>query len=265
MKPTEPARRPSPSVHVNDPTCQLRPPAGPNEQPAFACAHIRTRQHELSLSGGGAARALTARARCAALIGVDSWSLKANCAIETALSLGARPCSGVPAADSNVQPAFACALTQTRQHALSLRRGRSTRAYGARARRRALVGDGLCSMRAHCASETALSLGARPCSDALAMAPNEQPAFACAHTRTRQHELSLGRRRSTRTYGAHALRRAGWSRLMAFESQLCHRDGRLPRCEAVLRRASHGLQRAAGVRVCAHANAPARALSRKEA
>ena len=48
-------------------------------------------------------------------------------------------------------------------------------------------------MKAYYASETALFLGARPCSDVLAAAFNEQPAFACAHTRLRHRTLSLGR------------------------------------------------------------------------
>ena len=83
---------------------------------------------------------LTARARCAALIKFDPWSLEANCAIETVLSLGARPCSDVPAADSNVHQTFACAFTRTRQHELSLSGGGVPRALTARVRCAALIG-----------------------------------------------------------------------------------------------------------------------------
>ena len=69
---------------------------------------------------------------------------------------------------------------------------------------------------ARCASETALSLVAQPCSDVItATASNELPTFACAHTRTRQSVLSLGRRRSTRACGVRAPSRAGWSRFTA--------------------------------------------------
>ena len=94
---------------------------------------------------------------------------------------------------------------------------------------------------------------------------NVQPAFACAHTRTRQHAHSLGRRRSTRTCSARALRRAGCNWLVPYESPLRHRDSPIPRCTVVLRRACRGLQQAAGARVCAHANASRCALSREEA
>ena len=120
-------------------------------------------------------------------------------------------------------------------------------------------------MKAYCASGTAMSFCTRPCSDLPATASNEQPAFACAHARTRHRELSLGRWRSTLTCGARAPRRAGWSRPVSFGSPMRERDGPLLRCTAALRRASHGLQRAAGVRVCAHENAPPRALPREVA
>ena len=81
--------------------------------------------------------ALAARARRAALGRVGSGHMEAHCASETALSLGARPCSDVPAAPSNKQPAFACARTQTRLRLLSLGRRRSTCACGVRVPRRA--------------------------------------------------------------------------------------------------------------------------------
>ena len=52
--------------------------------------------------------------------------------------------------------------------------------------------------------------------------------------------------------------------LLPYGSPLRQRDGPLPRRTAVLRRAS-AASNAAGVRVCAHANAPPLALSREEA
>jgi len=84
-------------------------------------------------------------------------------------------------------------------------------------------------MEAHCASETALSLGARPCSYMLDTAFNEQAAFACTHTRARHSMLSLGRRRSTRACGVRVPRRTDWSWSVPHGSALRKRDGLLPR------------------------------------
>ena len=187
--------------------------------------------------------------------------MEAHCASETALFLGARPCSVLPPAVSNEQSACACAQEKNRHRALSIEGRRNSRLCGARLLRRADWSRLVFFLEAHCPIETALSLGARPCSDVPVAASNEEPAFECAHTRTRQHALSLGRRHSTCACGARALRRAGCSWLMVDRSPLRHRDGPIPRCTAVLRHASCGLQRAAGVPVCAHANAPPRALS----
>ena len=109
--------------------------------------------------------------------------------------------------------------------------------------------------------DTSLSLCARPRSDVPAAASNEQPAFACAHTQARHRAHSLGRRRSTRTCGARALRRAGWSRSMPYESPLRQRDGPLLWCMAALCLASNGLQCAVSLRVYARQNATALSLS----
>ena len=106
------------------------PVAASDDQPAFACAHTRMRHRALSLSRGGAARALAAYARRAAQVGVGPFPMKAHCVIEKALSLSARPCSDVPAAAFREQPSFAWAHTRMRHRALSLGRRRSTRAYG---------------------------------------------------------------------------------------------------------------------------------------
>ena len=79
--------------------------------------------------------------------------------------------------------------------------------------------------------------------------------------------LSLGRMRSTHACGVRAPRRVGWSRFMPYGSPLNQRNGHLPRCTAVFRHASCGLQRAAYLHMCARKKAPLRAcsLSREEA
>ena len=263
------------------------------------------------------------RARGAAMVGVGPVLMEANYVSDSALFLGARPCSDVPAVASNEQKVLARAHMRTRHCALSLSLmgGGASRALAMRSRGAALVGVGLVLMEVNYSSEATLSLGARPYSDVPAAASNEQPAFACAHTpphhlthslgrrRTtracsactllcagckwfvpygsplcQRHPLprrtavlrrascglqqaaflricstarfSLGRRRTTRDCEAFARLRAGWGRSMPYERRLRQRDGPLPRCTAVIRRASRGPQRVAGVRVCAHANVP---------
>ena len=47
-------------------------------------------------------------------------------------------------------------------------------------------------MEAHYASETAISLGARPCSVLSAAVSNEQPACTCAQEKKTAHSLSGG-------------------------------------------------------------------------
>ena len=71
-------------------------------------------------------------------------------------------------------------------------------------------------MEAQGASETALSLGARACSDMPAAASTEQLTYACSQHKKRHcaRALSLGRKRSTLACGVRAPRRAGWSRPM---------------------------------------------------
>ena len=101
-----------------------------------ACAHTRTRHRALSLGRRRSTRVCSARAAPRWLESVHAlW--KPTAPARRSFSLGARPCSNVPAAASNEQPAFACAHTQTRHRALSLGRRRSIRACGARAPRRA--------------------------------------------------------------------------------------------------------------------------------
>ena len=96
-KPTTPSRRPSPSVHGRVPTCEPQPPT------SSYLAHVRTRENATvcSLSGGDAARALAARARRAAPVGVGPCPMEVHYASRTTLFLGARPRSDVPATASN--------------------------------------------------------------------------------------------------------------------------------------------------------------------
>ena len=190
--------------------------------------------------------------------------MKAQCPSETALSLGARPRSDVPAAAPNMQLSCACAQGKAPPRALSLSGGGAARALSACARRALLVGVGPCPMEAHRASETALSLGARPRSDVPAAAYNlQQAAFLrmCAGKSATARALSLGKRRSTRACGVRAPRCAGWRRPVPFGSPLHQRDGPLPRCMAALRPASRGHHLAAFLRMCARKSATARALS----
>ena len=230
-KPTAPARWPSPSLHGRAPTCQPGPPT------SIRRSRVRTRERATtrSLSGGGTARALAVCARRAVLVVVGPRPMKARCASETALSLVAQPCSDVPTAATNEQPTFArvCAHANAPPRVLS-----REEAQHARLRHPHATPHWLASVyfptEAHCASETALSLAARPCSDVPAGASNEHPAFACAHTRTRHHALSLGRRHSTRACGVRAPRRAGCSRFTPDRSPLRQRDGPLPPCTAAL-------------------------------
>ena len=101
-KPTVPVRRPSPSEHSRAPMCQPRPPTSRRRSSVRTCKRATVR----SLSGEGAPRALAACARRAALVGVGSCPMDIHCASATAHSLDARPCSDVPAAASNEQPAL---------------------------------------------------------------------------------------------------------------------------------------------------------------
>ena len=130
-------------------------------------------------------------ARGAELIGLGPGSIEANYSSETALSLGARPCSDVPAAASNKQQAFARAHMRTRHCALSLSGGGAARALAVWARGAAPIEVGPVLIEANDSSEMTLSLGARPCCDVPAAASNEQQAFAREDTRPRHCALSL--------------------------------------------------------------------------
>ena len=232
----------------------------------------RDRDAARAPSGGGASRAPATCARPAVLIGVGLDPMEAHCACGTALSVAARPCSDVRAAASKravylricvrKKSATACALSLS---------GRSAaRALATCVRPAALVGVGPYPMEAHCASGTALSLGALLCSDVRAAASKRTAYLRMCARKKRLHarSLSLGRKRSTRACDVRAPRRAGWSRSVPYGSPLCQRDGSLHRCTAVLRRASRGLQTSsllAHVRKNKEAPPRALSLSREEA
>ena len=115
-KPTAPARPPSPSVNGRGLTCQPRSPT----RSRSSRVSTRDRASARSPSGGCAARALAACARRAALVEVGPYLTKPHSASESALSLGAQPCSNMPAAASNEQLSCACAQVIKRHCAYSL-------------------------------------------------------------------------------------------------------------------------------------------------
>ena len=199
-----PAKRPSRSVHGRVLTCQPRPP------PSSLLTHVRNIKNAtvraLSLSGGSAARSLAACARRAALVGVSPCPTKAHCPSETPISLSERPCSDVAATASIKQLSCACTQEKAPPRALSLSGGGASHALASCARRAALVGVGPCPLKAHCANETPLSLGARPCSDMPAAASSEQLTCACAQVKKRHcaRSLSLSGRSAARALAARA-------------------------------------------------------------
>ena len=125
--------------------------------------------------------------------------------------------------------------------ARSLSGGGAARALATCARPAALVGVGRCSMKAHCASGTAVSLGARPCSDVRAAASNEQLTCACAQVKAAQtaRALSLSRKEAQharlrrardpprRLESAHAL----WKPTVPVRRPSLSAHGRAPTCQ----------------------------------
>ena len=69
------------------------------------CTHAIVPLRALSLWGGGAGRALVARARRAALVGAAPCIVRGRCTSERPLSFGARPCFDVLAVASHVKQA----------------------------------------------------------------------------------------------------------------------------------------------------------------
>ena len=233
-----------------------------NEQPACACAHTRSRHCALSLSRGGGACALAACARRAALDVVGSCPSEESCTTERHLPLGVRPCSDVRAKASNEQPACACAHTRSRHCALSLslEEVQHARWRCASAAPRWLESVHALRQPTAPAKRPSPSVHGR----ALTSQPRPPTSSRLALVRTRDHATTLALFREEAqhaTRGVGTPRRAGGNRPMLFRSPLRQRDRPFLQCTAVLRHASRCLQRAVDLRVCAHANAPLRYLS----
>ena len=175
-------------------------------QVACACSAL-ARHCARSLLGRGPARALATCARLAALVGVGPCPMAAHCASGMALSLGARPCSDMPAAASK-RAAYLrmCARKQTDPaRALSLSGGGAARAIARCARPASLVGV------VHTLWKPTVPAG-RPSPSVHSRAPtcqprppNEQSTCACAQ----EKKTTLRARALYREEAQHArLRRA---------------------------------------------------------
>jgi len=98
------------------------------------------------------------------------------------------------------------------------------------------------------------------CAPTSKLQPRAITRIRVAHASAPLQWLRVERRRSTRACHARTPPRASGNRFMSYERALDQRNASLPRCKTVLRRASCGLLRAAGIRV-AHVNAPLHWLS----
>ena len=110
--------------------------------------------------------------------------------------------------------------------ALSFSEGSAAPAHATFERPNALVAVVLYPMNAYHATGTAVSLGARPCSDVRAAASKRAADLrACAsqNCANRVHSLSLGRKRSTHACDVRTPRRPGWSLFIPYESLLRQR------------------------------------------
>ena len=96
--------------------CSDMPAAHYSAQSAFALARLCAD----CLWGGGAARALVARAHRAVLVAIGSCPMEEHCTGKKPLSFGARPCCGVPATTSNARPARGRLLLGARRHTTAL-------------------------------------------------------------------------------------------------------------------------------------------------
>ena len=213
-----------------------------------ACASQNCANRALALSREEAQHARLRRARAP-----PRWLQSAHTLWKPTAPAG-RPSRSVRGRASACEPRapneqLTCVRAQVRSaptvRALSLSGGSAARALATCARPAALVGVGSYPMIAYCASGTAVSLGARPCSDVRAASSKRAADLrACASQNCANcaRSLSLRKKRSTRACDVRTPRRAGWSRATPYESPLHQRNGRLPRCTAVLRRASRVLQ-----------------------
>ena len=157
------------------PWCDV-PAAASENQPAFAWA-ARARHCACCLSGGGAARELTARVRHSALDVTGPYNRPGHRTGERPFYVGARPWCDVPAAASDNQPALAWPA-RARHCARCLSGGGAVRELAARTRRAALGMTGPYNRPGHRTGERSSSVGARPWCDVPAAASENQQAFA---------------------------------------------------------------------------------------
>ena len=154
-----------------------------------------------------------------------------------------------------------CAHAIATPRYLSLRKRRSTRACGARAPRRAGCSRPMSLGRTLNQREASL-LRCNAMLRRVRRSLQREAGFrVSAHAIAPLSSSSVGMRRGTRACGARAPRRAGCSRPVPYERTPHQRGASLLGRKTVLRHDSCGLQRKAGLRVCAYAIAPPRYLS----
>ena len=235
------------------------PAAASNPQSPFAW-HARERNCAACLSGGGAARELTARARRKALVVIGPRTMEGHCAGERPLFFIARPWCDVLDVASNPQSAFAWHARE-RHYAGCLSGGSVAREVAARTRRAALIVTSSRTVKEKLhRRKTSLSLRCKITVRRASCGLQSTVTFRVARTRAQLRCLSLGRRRSTRAYRACAPQGAGCDRSTYHGRTLCRRTASLLHCKTVVRRARCGLQSTIGFRV-ARARAPLRWLS----
>ena len=143
------------------------------------CAHAIAPPHTLPQEEAQHARLRRAHAP-------PRWLESAHALWEPTVPAGPSP--SVIGRDPTCQPRFPTSRrssrvrTRDRTTARSPSGGGAARALAACARPPVLIRVSLYPTEAHWASGTALSVGARPCSDMQAAVSNEQAEFACAHT-----------------------------------------------------------------------------------
>ena len=212
--------------------------------------------------GGGAAHALAACARHAALVVVDPCTTKGHCTSERPLSFGERPCSDKPRPPTHSRLPHVRTRDRTTALALSLEEAQHGRA---RLPRRAGCGRLTHNERPVHQQEASLLL----CKAVLRHASRGRQHTAgfhvCAHAIASLRSLSLSRTRSTRACRARLPRALAAPRWL-WSTHL------LRKTTAPARSLPHSVQgsaatcqlrlpRKAGFYVCAHAGAPLLTLS----
>ena len=187
------------------------PAAASIRQPACVCAHTRSRHCARSISGGGAASTLSARARRAALVVVGPGPMEGHCTSEKPVFLCVQGIGDTRLCCPRTRPACMCARERP-PRALSVGRRRSTCACCARVLRCASLSSPSHSKRSpH--KRRGLSRSVQDSGPTCRPWPRPWPAYlrVCAHSSEPPCSLSVGRRRSTRARHMRAARRAGWN------------------------------------------------------